>query len=151
MISFDLRCTNAHVFEAWFSNSEAYQRQVQEGELACPICGDTCLDKALMAPHISTQAPEISKSGSNVAPLPVATGATNRAAELMKMARALREEVEKNFDHVGETFAEEAKKIHYGETDHRNIYGEMTPDEAADLREEGVEFGVLPWPTKEDA
>ena len=151
MISFDLRCANAHVFEAWFSNSDAYRQQSQQGELACPICGDTDLDKALMAPNVSTRAVVGPKPAANVSPSPVATAATTRAAELMQMVRALREEVEKNFDNVGDTFAEEAKKIHYGEVDHRNIYGEMTPDESAELHEEGIEFGVLPWPSKEDA
>ena len=69
----------------------------------------------------------------------------------MRLAHAVRDQVEQNFEHVGTGFAEEAKKIHYGETEHRDIYGEMTPDEAVELRDDGVEFGVLPWPTKEDA
>ena len=91
-----------------------------------------------MAPNVSTRAVVGPKPAANVSPSPVATAATTRAAELMQMVRALREEVEKNFDHVGDTFAEEAKKIHYGEVDHRNIYGEMTPDESAELHEEGI-------------
>ncbi|MDA0367110.1 MAG: DUF1178 family protein [Proteobacteria bacterium] len=151
MISFDLRCANAHVFEAWFSNSETYARQAKHGELVCPICGDTDLNKSLMAPNVSLGASRGDSDRPSEVALPVATAATDRAAELMRMARAIREEVEKNFDHVGTAFAEEAKKIHYGETEHRNIFGEMTPDEATDLHEEGVEFGVLPWPAKEDA
>ncbi len=149
MISFDLRCSNDHVFEAWFASSDTFDRQSKDGEVVCPVCGDHDLSKALMAPHVATgknAVPEASEEK-----VPVASGATDRAAELMKMARALRVEVEKNFDHVGDKFAEEAKKIHYGETEHRNIYGEMTPDEASNLKDEGVEFGVLPWPSKEDA
>lgn len=149
MISFDLRCAHDHVFEAWFSNSDAYQEQVQSGELACPICGNTGLEKSLMKPNVATGAEPATPVSSS--PVPAAVGDSDKAGELMQMARAIREQVEKNFEHVGSEFAEEAKKIHYGETEHRDIYGEMTPDEAVDLRDEGVEFGVLPWPAKEDA
>jgi len=149
MISFDLRCAHDHVFEAWFSNSDAYQEQLQAGELACPICGNTELEKSLMKPNVATGAEHATPVSS--APVTAAVGDSDKAGELMRMARAIREQVEKNFEHVGSEFAEEAKKIHYGETEHRDIYGEMTPDEAVDLRDEGVEFGVLPWPAKEDA
>ena len=149
MISFDLRCANDHVFEAWFANTEAYQEQAKAGELACPICGNAELEKSLMAPNVATSTQEPTPVSS--APMPAAAGASDKGAELMRLARAVREEVEKNFEHVGSEFAEEAKKIHYGESEHRDIYGEMTPDEAVELHEEGVEFGVLPWPSKEDA
>ncbi|NQV80858.1 MAG: DUF1178 family protein, partial [Alphaproteobacteria bacterium] len=117
MISFDLRCANAHVFEAWFSNSETYERQARKGKLVCPICGDTDLNKSLMTPNVSLGASHGDSGRSGEVALPVATAATERAAELMRMAREIREEVEKNFDHVGTEFAEEAKKIHYGETE----------------------------------
>lgn len=149
MISFDLRCPHDHVFEAWFSNSDAYEEQAKTGELLCPICGSVELEKSLMSPNVSV--------GGDCAPaapktqLPAASGGSEKGAELMRLARAVRDQVEQNFEHVGAGFAEEAKKIHFGETEHRDIYGEMTPDEAVDLRDDGVEFGVLPWPTKEDA
>jgi len=161
MISFDLRCGNDHVFEAWFANSSAFESQREAGEIACPVCGDHDVAKALMAPNVSTvaagntdraEADDVGETKQPEAPSVPAANATNeRAAELMEIAKALRAEVEKSFDYVGGEFAEEAKKIHYGEADHRNIYGEMTPDEAVDLKEEGVEFGVLPWPSKGDA
>ena len=149
MISFDLRCPHDHVFEAWFSNSDAYEEQAKAGELLCPICGSVELEKSLMSPNLSAggdRAPSAPKTQ-----LPAATGGSEKGAELMRLARAVRDQVEQNFVHVGAGFAEEAKKIHFGETEHRDIYGEMTPDEAVDLRDDGVEFGVLPWPTKEDA
>lgn len=149
MISFDLRCPHDHVFEAWFSNSDAYEEQAKNGELLCPICGSVDLEKSLMSPNVSVggdRAPAAPK-----AQLPAASGGSEKGAELMRLARAVRGQVEQNFEHVGAAFAEEAKKIHFGETEHRDIYGEMTPDEAVDLRDDGVEFGVLPWPTKEDA
>ena len=149
MISFDLRCPHDHVFEAWFSNSDAYEEQAKTGGLLCPICGSVELKKSLMSPNVSAggdHAPAAPKTQ-----LPAASGGSEKGAELMRLARAVRDQVEQNFEHVGEGFAEEAKKIHFGETEHRDIYGEMTPDEAVDLRDDGVEFGVLPWPTKEDA
>ena len=149
MISFDLRCPHDHVFEAWFSNSDAYEEQAKTGELLCPICGSVELEKSLMSPNVSAggdRTPAAPKTQ-----LPAASGGSEKGAELMRLARAVRDQVEQNFEHVGAGFAEEAKKIHFGETEHRDIYGEMTPDEAVDLRDDGVEFGVLPWPTKEDA
>ena len=149
MISFDLRCPHGHIFEAWFSNGDLYEEQAKTGELLCPICGSAELEKSLMSPNVSVggdQALAAPKSQ-----LPAASGGSEKGAELMRLARAVRGQVEQNFEHVGSAFAEEAKKIHYGETEHRDIYGEMTPDEAVDLRDDGVEFGVLPWPSKEDA
>ena len=149
MISFDLRCAHDHVFEAWFSNSDAYEAQVKTGELECPICGSAELEKSLMSTNVSAGADR--SQPASTTKLPAAAGGSEKGAELMRLARAVRDQVEQNFEHVGTGFAEEAKKIHYGETEHRDIYGEMTPDEAVDLRDDGVEFGVLPWPTKEDA
>ena len=149
MISFDLRCANDHVFEAWFANTKAYQEQVDAGELVCPLCGNAELEKSLMAPNVATGSKQPTQVSS--APMPAATGASDKGAELMRLARAVRAEVEKNFEHVGSDFAEEAKKIYYGESENRDIHGEMTRDEAVELHEEGVEFGVLPWPSKEDA
>jgi hypothetical protein len=150
MISFDLRCKNDHVFETWFANSGAYDSQMASGEVTCPVCGDHHLSKALMAPNVSAGKGRATEPQNNL-PVAAANSAGERAAEIMRLARALRSEVEKNFDYVGSAFAEEAKKIHYGEVERRDIYGEMTGDEAEALNEEGVEFGVLPWPTKEDA
>ena len=149
MISFDLRCPHDHVFEAWFSNSDAYEEQAKTGELLCPICGSVELEKSLMTPNVSVGVDHASSAPKTQ--LPAASGGSEKGAELMRRARAVRDQVEQNFEHVGAGFAEEAKKIHFGETEHRDIYGEMSPDEAVDLRDDGVEFGVLPWPTKEDA
>jgi hypothetical protein len=149
MISFDLRCPHDHVFEAWFSNSDAYEEQAKTGGLLCPICGSVELEKSLMSPNVSVGGDHASAAPKTQ--LPAASGGSEKGAELMRLARAVRGQVEQNFEHVGAGFAEEAKKIHFGETEHRDIYGEMTPDEAVDLRDDGVEFGVLPWPTKEDA
>lgn len=129
MIVFDLKCTDGHVFEAWFRDGETYESQAAAGEVVCPVCGGTKVDKALMAPNLAR------RSADRDAEL---------AAKTMTKLRALRENVEKNCDHVGERFPEEARKIHYGEAEKRSIYGEASLDEARDLHDEGIEFGILP-------
>lgn len=129
MIVFDLKCPDDHVFEAWFRDGKTYDVQAAAGEIVCPICGGTKIDKALMAPNLTR------RSSDRDAEL---------AAKTMTQLRALRDHVEKNCDNVGERFPEEARKIHYGETEKRSIYGESSLDEARDLHEEGIEFGILP-------
>jgi len=131
MISYDLQCPEEHVFEAWFSNSDAYGEQVKKKAVACPVCGSTKVEKTIMAPRIAK-----SESGqSNDIP----------PAAMKKMLVKLRETVEENCDYVGADFPEEARKIHYGEAEHRDIYGEASDQEAGELAEEGVEFGRIPW------
>lgn len=130
MIVFDIRCADGHVFEAWFRDGEAYEAQAAAGDVVCPVCGGTSVAKAPMAPNLARGA---------------APPEAERAGQAMRYLHAVREHVEKTFDHVGERFPEEARKIHYGEADKRNIYGEATPDEARELNEDGIEFGTLPW------
>ena len=142
MIVFDLKCDNEHVFEAWFRDSETYELQAAACEVPCPVCGDTQIEKALMAPRLG-------KAKGTGGPTPA------QFVEKMKPYRnALREvrrQVEENCDYVGKEFAEEARKIHYGETEARGIYGEATNDEASKLSDEGVEFQRIPWAPQEDA
>jgi len=139
MIRYTLRCDRTHEFEAWFRDSAAYDQQQQAGEVACPICGSHRVEKAIMAPNVaSRKAPSSSEE-------------RQRAAATLTMLRELRQAVEKNADPVGERFAEEARRIHYGETDPRNIYGNTTAQEARELVEEGIEFGVIPWVDLPDA
>ena len=134
MIRFTLRCNAEHEFEGWFRNSEAFEAQQQAGEIACPSCGDTRIEKALMAPNIG-------RSHKNVPAL------SPTRAVLLEMRR----QVETNCDYVGERFAEEARKIHYGEVDPHGIYGEATAEESRELAEEGIEFGRIPWVSPSDA
>ena len=129
MILFDLKCAKDHVFEAWFLDSDTYESQVVSGEIECPICGDTAVAKALMAPNVA-RATEI------LDPSQIAT--------VMGRLRELHEVIAKNSDFVGENFPEEARKIHYGETEKRNIHGQATLEDAQDLDEEGIDFGILP-------
>ena len=135
MILFDLRCKDGHGFEAWFRDSAAYDDQAAAGDLACPVCGSAQVSKALMAPAVISR-PKID---------------AGQAAEMMRVWRGVQHHIEKNFDHVGPKFAEEARKIHYGEVDPRGIYGEATTEESHELAEEGIEFGRIPWVPTSDA
>ncbi len=132
MISFNLRCANDHVFEAWFPHSEAYEKQARRGQVTCPRCGDTKTVKAPMAPNIASGK---SREGKPLAP-----------AELREAMAKLRVHVEANCDYVGREFPEEARRIHYGETETRGIYGEANLEEVRELQEEDIE--VLPIPSE---
>lgn len=135
MILYDLKCGKGHVFEAWFRDGDMAERQIAGRKLSCPDCGATKVSKAPMAPRIGKSAP-LSSAQHEMAV---------KAAELRKGLKELRAKVEANCDYVGGQFAEEARKIHYGETEERGIYGETSDDEARDLAEEGVPFARIPW------
>ena len=142
MIVFNLRCANDHVFEAWFNSSDTYEKQASSGGVVCPHCGDAKVVKAPMAPNLATGS---SRSG---AESDVEVEAIKQGREALQ---ELRSEVEATCSYVGDKFAEEARKIHYGETDSANIYGEATASEENELREEGVEFGRIPWFPRSDS
>jgi hypothetical protein len=131
MILFTLRCSSDHEFEAWFRDGDTFEAQQQAGEIACPHCGDAKVEKAPMAPSIGRSR---ESKGPPISP-----------AQMRTMLIAMRQQVEQNCDYVGERFAEEARRIHYGEVDPRGIYGEATADESHALAEEGIEFGRIPW------
>ncbi len=160
MIVFDLKCANDHPFEGWFADSSTFAEQTKAHEVACPVCGDTQVGKALMTPSVRTgkarPEPETPASDEGArqpagVPAPATKGDYEQAAKFLQAMKTLRGEVEKNCDYVGKKFAEEARKIHYGEVEKHNIYGETSPEEAQALDEEGVEFGVLPWPDRKDS
>lgn len=140
MILYDLRCTGGHAFEAWFRDSATYDRQAAAGEISCPVCGDTGIAKAPMAPRVSKSSRDAGGDGDAAKAVAMRTALTE-----------LRETIERSSDHVGDKFAEEARKIHYGEADHRNIYGEATDDQARELVEEGVRIGRIPWLSRTDS
>jgi hypothetical protein len=135
MILFDLRCKDGHAFEAWFRDSAAYEDQAAAGDLACPVCGSAEVSKALMAPAVNSR-PKIDAAS---------------AAEAIRLWRRVQNHIEKNFDHVGPRFAEEARKIHHGESDKRSIFGEATKAEAKELRDEGIDVNQIPWLPRHDA
>lgn len=142
MIVYQLRCAKNHEFEAWFKDSATFDRQSVDGDVECPVCGNVKVSKAPMAPRIST------KQMSDAA----ASGRAHELAEqILKSVNALRKHVEDNCDYVGDKFADEARRIHYGETDDRPIYGEATNEDAKELDEEGIEVHRLPpLPRRDD-
>src|SRR5271154_1250567 len=158
MIRYALNCEQGHTFESWFQNSAAYDKQAKRGLVACPICGSTKVEKAIMAPRLSRSHAEASPAVPTppvphwpLPQLPVPMPANAPLAvmspperELRKKLKELREHITKNADYVGPRFPEQARKIHYGETEHRSIYGEASPDEAKELHEEGIAFHPLP-------
>lgn len=131
MIVYQVKCSNDHEFEGWFRNSAAFEQQRKRGHIDCPICGDTDVSKAPMAPNLAKG------SGRDESAKIVAKQVAGSLAQL-------RTYVEKNCDYVGESFPTEARKIHYGETEKRSIYGEASSQEVSKLTEEGIEVHQLP-------
>ena len=140
MIKYDLKCENTHVFEAWFKNSATFDEQADAGDVICAVCGSTTVSKAPMAPSVprkgTTKSSEREKAASQE---------TDQAAMVMSALRQLRKSVEENCDYVGTQFAEEARRIHFGEVEKHGIYGEATAEESRELSEEGVEINEIPW------
>jgi hypothetical protein len=151
MIRYALVCAEGHGFESWFPSSAAYDRQAKQKLVTCPICGSAKVEKQIMAPRLAGarkrgEAPPPAVS-EQPAPGPDKTPVammSPQEQELRKKLKDLREHLTKNADYVGQKFPEEARKMHYGEIDHRSIYGEASPDEAKKLHEEGIEFHPLP-------
>lgn len=150
MIVYNLKCRKDHLFEAWFRDSSAYDEQATAGVLSCPFCGSRKVEKALMAPRLSKGAAK-AEEAAPAAASEKAVMETEQAGQMMKALAEVRRKIEENFDHVGPAFAEEARKIHYGEADPRNIYGETSDEDAEALREEGVSFGRIPWAPRQDS
>ncbi|MFK4511349.1 DUF1178 family protein [Bradyrhizobium daqingense] len=155
MIRYALHCDRNHDFESWFQSSSAYDQQVKRKLVTCPICGSAKVDKAIMAPRIvgkkgrgrATPPPEPT---ANAAPASEAapSGPTSllmaQERELRTKLKELRDHIVKNADNVGERFANEARAMHYGDKEHRPIYGEASPEEAKSLIDEGIEVSPLP-------
>lgn len=157
MIVFDLKCGKDHVFEAWFGDSADYDSQRKRKLIACPICSDTQVAKAVMAPNVGAKS-------NQTRPLPakpvtdikegevMAAGAPGPSPDQMKAVMEhlakLQSYVEANFDNVGKDFPEEVRKIHYGEAEPRGIFGDASAAEIRALLEEGVEIAPLPFRSK---
>ena len=156
MIHYNLRCKKGHAFESWFQSSSAYEQQERRKLVNCPVCGSSDVERAIMAPQI------VKKKGRDTAPAeavpavtpPPATEVTppspstpllmTQERELRAKLKELRDHIVGNADNVGERFPNEARKMHYGDIEHRPIYGEASPDEARELIDEGVEVMPLP-------
>ena len=152
MIKYALVCDQGHDFESWFADSAAYDKQVKRKLVACPVCDSVKVEKALMAPRVTTskrkaavaiQTPAEAPAAEPAAPAPVAM-ISPAEQEFRAKLKELRDHLVKNSENVGEKFSDEARKMHYGETEHRSIHGVASPEEAKELVEEGVEFLPLP-------
>ena len=157
MILYTLVCDNKHSFESWFANSAAYDKQLARGLVSCPVCNSAKVEKAIMAPSLgrssrqSATAPEPA-AAEEPAASPQATPAPKAPVAMMSpperefraKLKELRDHLTKSADYVGGKFPEEARKMHYGEIEHRSIYGEASADDAKALHEEGIEFHPLP-------
>jgi hypothetical protein len=164
MIRYALNCDQAHNFESWFASSSAFDKQAKRGLVTCPICGSAKVEKAIMAPNLAANlgqsgsadprpptptppAPPPPLQPAPMPPIPPKTPVAMVSAaerELRHKLKELRDHITKNSHYVGPRFPEEARKIYYGETEHRSIYGEASPEEAKQLHEEGIEFHPLP-------
>jgi hypothetical protein len=129
MIKYDLKCDNGDEFEAWFGSIADYDKQADAGLVECPHCGSKHVTKAPMAPAVQTSRKQEARKDRAVA---------------MAMAAKVREHIKDNFDYVGDKFADEARKMHEGESEERAIWGEATPEEVRALEEDGVPASPLP-------
>jgi hypothetical protein len=151
MIRYALICDNKHSFESWFADSVAYDKQAKRGLVICPQCGSAKVEKAIMAPRLANtkkRGKTVVASSADSTPAapesaPVAM-LSPQETQLRQKLREIRDHLTKNSEHVGPRFPEEARKMHYGEIEHRSIYGEASPEEAKALVDEGIEFHPLP-------
>jgi len=157
VIRYALVCERRHPFESWFASSAAYDKQVARALVTCPTCGSPKVEKAIMAPALGRSAkkksraaepasapaesPAVAESSPDAAPVAMIS---EHERELRTKLKELRDHLVKNADNVGRKFPEEARRMHYGEIDHRSIYGEASPEDAKALHEEGIEFHPLP-------
>jgi hypothetical protein len=166
MIHYQLQCSAGHGFDGWFRDSAGFDEQATLGLLECPVCGDTAVNRALMTPAVPKKGRAARKKDVLPAPVaatqpasapalppgerPVAVAGEGMPDHVRAMLQRLRSEVERNCDYVGHGFAEEARRMHYGEADRRSIYGETTSDEAESLADEGIEIARIPWVPRAD-
>ncbi|MCG6857116.1 MAG: DUF1178 family protein [Salaquimonas sp.] len=153
MIRYALACQKGHEFEGWFGSSGDFDTQQEKGLLECPYCGSHDISKTLMAPSVSTsrkrgeassQVPAEDASPTAEQASVQLAGMTQEQRAILGQMRELKEKLLSQAENVGERFSEEARKIHYGETEQRGIYGKATLDEATELAEEGIDFLPLP-------
>jgi hypothetical protein len=151
MIRYALICAKGHSFESWFQNSAAYDKQAKRALVTCPVCGTAKVEKEIMSPRLARSrkrdeapAPASGTTSEQTSEKTPVAMVSPQERELRKKLKELREHLTQNADYVGPKFPEEARKMHYGEIDHRSIYGEASPEDAKKLYEEGVEFHPLP-------
>jgi hypothetical protein len=158
MIHYQVECAKGHGFDGWFRDSAAFDAQAARGLIECPSCGDTGIRRALMAPAvprkgralIASEPPPAPAVAEKPADAPVAVVGERIPDHIRAMLQRVRSEIEKNCDYVGDRFADEARRIHRGESEARGIYGETTPDQAEALADEGIEVNRIPWVPRAD-
>jgi hypothetical protein len=146
MIRYSLHCDRGHTFESWFQSSSAYESQEKRKLVNCPVCGSAKVERSIMAPQIVSKKGDSNRQiQSNDVPVPAPPAEiTAQERELRAKLKELRDHLVKNADNVGGRFPDEARKMHYGDIEHRPIYGEASPEEARSLIDEGVEVSPLP-------
>jgi hypothetical protein len=161
MIHYQLCCTDGHGFDGWFKDSVSFDKQSAAGLLECPTCGSAEVTRALMTPAVrkraravpqlsAPSAPEAEKTDPPAAETPIAVDGSRMPAQVRSALQRLRSEIESNCDYVGTSFADEARKIHRGESERRGIYGETTPEQAETLADEGIQVARIPWVPRAD-
>lgn len=142
MIHYTLLCEAEHAFEGWFRSSADFDAQVADGLVACPVCGSTAVTRGLMAPNV--QSGRAREERAETARRQTVMMPDQAQKMMLEALREIRKKVTENATYVGDRFAEEARRMHYGEIDHQGIWGEATPEEASSLSDEGIEFQALP-------
>jgi hypothetical protein len=164
MIHYQLQCADGHGFDGWFKDSASFEQQATRGLLECPVCGDSRVERALMSPSVPRKGsiarreiavvpdpPPAATPAASPAPAPAPAVVAGRMPDHVRaMLQRLRAEVEKNCDYVGDGFADEARRIHRGDSDRRGIYGEASPTDAEALADEGIEIAHIPWVPRAD-
>nr|WP_294545696.1 DUF1178 family protein [uncultured Rhodopila sp.] len=165
MIHYQLRCSQDHGFDGWFKDSTTFEQQAKLGLIECPECGGIEVERALMAPAVARRvslpvpveapqppaaAPSATADAPAGVPAEVKLAGGRMPAQVVAVLQRIRAEVEKTCDYVGPDFADEARKIHHGESEPRSIYGEATPEEAESLADEGIDVGRIPWVPRAD-
>ncbi len=157
MIHYALRCSGGHEFDGWFKDSASFDIQAKQGLLDCPVCAGTDIERALMAPNVRTrlaavplvEKPSAPAAAANAPAQSTQVPTTAVSAPMPDQVRAvlqrIRAEVEKSCDYVGPRFAEAARGIATGAEPQRAIYGEATPEQEAELAEDGIEVSRIPW------
>jgi hypothetical protein len=143
---FDLQCTQGHLFEGWFGSDDDFQAQKARGLLACPLCNDAEVRRLPSAPRLNLSGAQAPQATPAAAPAATTTATVARTADMQSAwLQAVRQLVERTED-VGERFAEEARRIHYGEVAQRGIRGQASPEERQALLDEGIETVAIPLP-----
>ena len=139
MIKYNLKCNNSHDFESWFSNSKEFEKLKSKKMIECIFCKSKKIEKSIMSPLVLNKEEKIKREKT-----------LQNYKKFQKELVKIRSFVEKNFENVGKDFPREVRNIYYDNRKNKNIYGQATPDETEELREEGIEVASIPWVNKSE-